>query len=307
MEIITLQKKIIFIALVLLCFTGWINGAVALLCGIVFSSLFGNPFPQLSGKTVQVLLRIAIVGFGFGINAMEAIQVSSDSLILTISSILIIFVVGYAISKWLKTNQDISYLISTGTAICGGSAIAAVSPITKASNQSISIALGVVFLLNAIALFIFPGIGEFIGLSQYQFGVWSAIAIHDTSSVVGAAYAYGDEALNIATTVKMARVLWIVPISIVTIFLFKRKNAKIKVPWFIVLFILAILVNSYLNIPDSLQLAISRISKSVLIVTLFLIGIGLSFQQIKSAGWRVLLYGFILWMVMASYSLIMLY
>ena len=193
-----------------------------------------------------------------------------------------------------------SHLVASGTAICGGSAIAAVAPAVNASEKEISVSLGVVFLLNAVALVVFP----FIGLSQHQFGLWSAIAIHDTSSVVGAASAYGNEALEVATTVKLARALWIIPVSLLSAFLFKNKGKKISIPWFILFFILAMLANSYLPGISTVAPAITAISKSALVVTLFLIGAGLSVEKIKSVGWKPLILGIILWITVSILSLL---
>lgn len=296
--------KILFFIVSLICLSGVMSSALALMSGILFYYLLDNPYPKISQRAVNLFLKIAVIGFGFGINVMDAIKVSKDSILLTASSILIIMISGYLISGVLKLKKETSHLINTGTAICGGSAIAAVAPITGASNQTITISLGVVFLLNSISLVIFPPLGQLLNLSEYQFGLWSAIAIHDTSSVVGAAYAYGEESLKVATTVKMSRVLWIIPISLYSIFLFKRKNARLKIPWFILLFVAAILINSYLHIPNVMQTAISISSKSLLILTLFLIGMSLSIEQIKKSGWKVLLFGFSLWIIMACYSLL---
>lgn len=196
-----------------------------------------------------------------------------------------------------------SHLVASGTAICGGSAIAAVAPAVNANEKEISVSLGVVFFLNAIALVLFPFAGHMLGLTQHQFGMWSAIAIHDTSSVVGAASAYGIEALQVATTVKLARALWIIPVSILSAFLFKSKGKKIAVPWFIFFFILAMLANSYLPFVAGFAPAVTSVSKAALVVTLFLIGAGLSMEKIKSVGWKPLILGVVLWVVVSVLSL----
>ena len=197
-----------------------------------------------------------------------------------------------------------SHLLSSGTAICGGSAIAAVAPVIDATEKDMSISLGVVFLLNSVALIIFPFLGGILELTQHQFGLWAAIAIHDTSSVVGAAYAFGDEALKIATTVKLARALWIIPLSFVSLYLFKGKGKSVKIPWFMFLFIIAILMNTYLVIPISLTSGITSISKSLLVLTLFLIGAGLSVEKIKSAGIKPMVLGVSLWVAISVLSLL---
>jgi uncharacterized integral membrane protein (TIGR00698 family) len=278
---------------------------MALVAGIIFSFFLGNPYPKLSQKAINVFLKVAVVGFGFGINIHEAISISKESIWLTAGSILIVMISGYLLAKLLELNKGEGHLITSGTAICGGSAIAAIAPITGASNQEISVSLGVVFLLNSISLLIFPPIGHFLNLSEFQFGMWSAVAIHDTSSVIGAAHAYGQESLKVATTVKMARVLWIIPISIYSIFLFKSKNTTIKIPWFILLFICAIIANSYFSIYDDIKEYIAFSSNSLLIVTLFLIGMSLSIARIRASGWRVLIFAVSLWVIAAVFSLVL--
>jgi len=297
--------KVVFIITTLFCLISDISSWMALLAGIIFSFILGHPYPKLSQKAINIFLKIAVVGFGFGINIHDAISISTKSIWLTAGSILLIMVSGYLIAKLLELNKGEGHLITSGTAICGGSAIAAIAPITGASNQEISVSLGVVFLLNSIALLIFPPIGHFLNLSEFQFGMWSAIAIHDTSSVIGAAHSYGQESLKVATTVKMARVLWIIPISIYSIFLFKSKNTKIKIPWFILLFILATILNSYFPIHQDLQGYIASSSNSLLIVTLFLIGMSLSIERIRASGWKVLIFGVSLWVITAVFSLVL--
>jgi uncharacterized integral membrane protein (TIGR00698 family) len=253
-------------------------------------------------------LKIAVIGLGFGMNLQETLAVGADGFSLTISTIVLTLTLGFVIGAALKMSRKTSHLIASGTAICGGSAIAAVAPVIKASEKDIAVALGVVFLLNSVALIIFPFIGHQLGLSQYDFGLWSAIAIHDTSSVVGAAHTYGEEALNVATTVKLARALWIIPLSIVSIFLFKGKGKSIKIPWFIFLFIGAIVLNSYAPIPDIFAKSITGGSKLLLVLTLFLIGAGLSVEKIKAAGWKPMILGVSLWVIVsiASLSIILL-
>ncbi|MGL5636025.1 MAG: YeiH family protein, partial [Bacteroidales bacterium] len=200
--------------------------------------------------------------------------------------------------------QKTGYLISAGTAICGGSAIAAVSPVLKAKEHDISVALGTVFILNAIALFIFPPIGHWLDMTQQQFGTWAAIAIHDTSSVVGAGEVYGAQALQVATTVKLTRALWIIPLALVTSYIFKAKDQKISIPWFILFFVLAMIVNTFVPLPAALTNIISFISKKALTVTLFLIGSGLSLSVIKEVGIKPLLLGVGLWVVIGISSLL---
>ncbi|HBL79283.1 MAG: putative sulfate exporter family transporter [Flavobacteriaceae bacterium] len=287
--------KVLFIICMVLCILGYVSSPVALVGGFLFSYFLGHPFLTLNSKAVNWLLKIAVVGLGFGMNLKETLAAGQDGFLLTVFSISATLILGYFLGRLLKMNKKSSHLISSGTAICGGSAIAAVSPVINASEKDISISLGVIFLLNSIALIVFPPLGHLLDLNQHQFGLWCAIAIHDTSSVVGAAYTFGEEALKVATTVKLARALWIIPLSLLSVFLFKGKEKSVKVPYFIFLFILAIILNSYLPIPEILTTGITSISKSLLVLTLFLIGAGLSMDKIKSAGWKPMILGFSLW------------
>ena len=296
--------KVLFILAAIACLFPFINGPIALVGGFLFAHFLGHPFLSSNPKVVKWLLKIAIVGLGFGINIQEAMLAGKDGFALTVCSISLILILGFFIGKCLNIHQKITHLISSGTAICGGSAIAAIAPVIKASEKDISISLGVVFFLNSIALITFPTIGHFLSLTQYQFGLWAAIAIHDTSSVVGAAAAYGEEALNVATTVKLARALWIIPLSIISIYLFKGKNSAVKIPWFILLFVIAISMNSYLDLPSLLTRSITTASKSMLVLTLFLIGAGLSIEKIKAAGWKPMGLGLILWIIISIGSLL---
>ena len=234
----------------------------------------------------------------------ETLETSKEGLSLTFYSIVLTVTLGIFITRFLKLDRKLGHLITSGTAICGGSAIAAISPVIKADGKTISMALGVVFLLNSIALLIFPPIGHFFNLTQDQFGLWAAIAIHDTSSVVGAAMSYGDEALRIATTVKLSRTLWIIPLSIFSMFLFKTKGQKIKIPYFIGLFILAIIINSYDILPTVITSSIVLISKRLLIVTLFLVGSTISIKDLKQTGFRPIVLAMSLWIFISIFSLI---
>lgn len=298
-----MSSKIFFFILILLSLSGLINSPIALALGIIFTFFFKHPFPNLSQEIVKWLLKIAIIGLGFGMHMENALAAGKDGFLLTLFSIIITITFGFTLGKLFKLDKKLTYLISSGTAICGGSAIAAVAPIIQSKNEDISIALAVVFILNAIALLLFPYIGVLLELSQHHFGLWAAIAIHDTSSVVGAAQAYGNEALSIATTVKLARALWIIPLSIFSMVLFKGEGKRIKIPWFIFLFIVAIMINTYTAFPESLSLKISSISRRLLVLTLFLIGTSLSKERLKSAGSKPMLLGIILWIIISSTSL----
>lgn len=266
-------------------------------------NVFGNPFLAFNSKAITFLLQFSVVGLGFGMNATSALSAGKEGFLLTIFSIFSTLVFGTLLGKWFKIDQKTSHLISCGTAICGGSAIAAISPVIKSNESQTSIALGVIFILNSIALFVFPFIGHQLDLSQREFGLWCAIAIHDTSSVVGAANKYGAEALQIATTVKLARALWIIPISVFTAVLFKNKNSKIKIPYFIGLFVLAMLFNTYIPQAALVAPSIVGIAKIGLTITLFLIGATLNVNTLKSVGAKPLFQGFFLWIFIAGLGL----
>ena len=292
--------KILFISLAALCFFPIVSPPIALFLGIIFVNIFGQVFN--ADKIIKIVLQVSIVGLGFGINLKQALQAGSEGFLFTVFSITLIVVLGIVLGYIFRIDKIITQLISFGTAICGGSAIAAIAPILKADGKQTSVSLGIIFLLNALALFIFPEIGQYFHLSQNQFGIWSAIAIHDTSSVVGAASKYGHEALQTATTVKLARALWIIPISFVLSFL-NKSGGKIKIPYFIGFFVLAILVNSYFPAIKEVTNYVVDFSKSSLKVALFLIGTGLSFQNLKNIGIKPLLLGIILWVVISVISL----
>jgi uncharacterized integral membrane protein (TIGR00698 family) len=233
----TVQKPI-FIILGILCLSSLVSAPTALVLGFLMTLLVGNPYEETAQKLTHILLQISVVGLGFGMNINSALKAGKDGIVFTIISIFSVLILGFLLTKVFKIDRIIGFLISAGTAICGGSAIAAIAPIIKAKPNQISIGLGVVFTLNSIALLIFPMIGNWLHLSQHDFGLWCAIAIHDTSSVVGAADKYGAEALQVATTVKLARALWIIPLSLFSVVLFKNKETKVKIPWFIGYFIL---------------------------------------------------------------------
>ena len=272
---------------------------MALLAGIALAVTLGSPFPVFAKKVSKYLLRASVVGLGFGMNLYSAVESGKDGMLFTIVSV----VIGTLLGRVFRLSRNNSYLISSGTAICGGSAIAAVAPIIDADDNETTMSMVTVFVLNAVALLIFPAIGHLLGLSQEQFGTWAAIAIHDTSSVVGAGAAYGEEALQIATTVKLTRALWIIPMAIATTFIFRKKGKKISIPWFIFLFIAAMLANTYLGIPEKVSAAIAGGAKHALGATLFLIGCGLSLQSVKKTGVRPFLLGISLWAVISLSSL----
>jgi len=263
--------------------------------GLIIAQFVGHPYLRLNHRATHILLKVSVVGLGFGMNINSALRAGKEGFIFTVISIVITLILGIYIGKLLKINKKISYLISAGTAICGGSAIAAISPVIKAKENQISIAIGSIFILNSIALFVFPALGLALNLSQSQFGMWCAIAIHDTSSVVGAASKYGAEALEIATTVKLGRALWIIPLSFLSTLIFKNRGRKIKIPYFIGLFVLAMIANTYLPLVQEYNHYLTDIAKAGLTVTLFLIGCGLNRKTIKSVGIKPLIQGLIIW------------
>ena len=289
-----------------LCAIGslWVKPAVALFMGIALALTIGAPYAKANKKVSKYLLQAAVVGLGFGMNLHSALAAGKEGMLFTIVSVVGVMVLGVALGKVLRVNPKNAYLISSGTAICGGSAIAAVAPIIDADDNDTSLALATIFILNAIALFVFPPIGEALGLSQQQFGTWAAIAIHDTSSVVGAGAAYGPEALQVATTIKLTRALWIFPLALVSILVFRSKGKKVAIPWFILFFILAMIANTYINIPSEVTGAIVVASKKALSLTLFLIGCGLSLGAIKKVGAKPLILGVLLWVIISVVTLL---
>ena len=296
-----------YLLLAFVCLTPWISPPIALFLGLAFALTLGSPFPVFTKKASKYLLQIAVIGLGFGMNLHESLKAGTDGILFTIISVVSVIIIGILVGKFYKVDKVTSYLISSGTAICGGSAIAAVGPIVRADESQMSVSLATVFVLNAIALFIFPTIGHWLNLSQIQFGTWAAIAIHDTSSVVGAGSAYGEEALKVATTVKLTRALWIIPLSIFTTFYFKSKGDKLYIPWFILFFIIAMLLNTYLNIPTKITSSIVAVSRQCLTLTLFFIGAGLSRKTLQNVGSKPLLLGISLWIFIGLVSLAFIY
>jgi uncharacterized integral membrane protein (TIGR00698 family) len=294
--------RIIFLFCLLVSASGFVSPPVALTMGLVFGLALPHPYNYASKIFSRFLLQASVVGLGFGMNLHEVLHAGRSGFIYTMLGISFTLVVGMVLGKLLSVRHVPAFLISTGTAICGGSAIAALGPITQASDEEMAVALGTVFVLNSVALLIFPAIGAALKLTQSQFGLWAALAIHDTSSVVGAAAKYGTVALAIATTVKLARALWIVPLSLVTAVV-RGAKAKIQWPWFIGLFCLAAVCNTYLPAGTHTYTLAVKGAKTGLTATLFLIGTGISVATIKSVGHRPLLQGIILWLLVSVGSL----
>lgn len=278
---------------------------IALLTGLILAQVIGLPYNETfkKHKVTGRLLQYSVVGLGFGMSVTTAIKAGSEGgIVLTVTSIFGTLLFGILIGYLLKIDRKTTQLVSSGTAICGGSAIAAVAPVIHADDKQISVAIGIVFILNAIALFIFPPLGHYFGMSGHQFGLWSAVAIHDTSSVVGAASSFGENALDTATPVKLFRALWIIPVALGTSFFFKGEQ-KIKIPWFIGFFILAIIARTYLPGMDEIGPLLVRIAKAGLVLTLFFIGSSLSLKVIRSVGFKPLLLGILLWLMIGTGSL----
>lgn len=290
-----------------------ISAPIALFVGLVFAFTFGIPFPKFNKKLSKYLLQASVVGLGFGMNLEKSLQSGADGMLFTIVSVIGVMIIGILLGKYMRIDGKTSYLISSGTAICGGSAIAAVGGVMKANENEMAVSLGVIFILNAIALFIFPPLGHFFGLSQAQFGTWAAIAIHDTSSVVGAGAAYGAEACELATLIKCTRALWIIPLAFFTMWYYRNDKsgegkAKISIPWFILLFVVAMIINTYtpqsiMPVMGGIYNTLVVIAKQCLIAVLFAIGASLSLKVIRQVGVKPLIQALTLWMVIGAGSL----
>jgi uncharacterized integral membrane protein (TIGR00698 family) len=309
-------SKIVFTLAVILCFTGLLSPPIALAVGIVFGLSFKHPYMGESRGISRILLQCSVVALGFGMNLQEVLKAGRNGFIYTALGISFALLAGLALGRILEVRGNASFLITAGTAICGGSAIAAIGPILQANEEEMAVSLGTVFILNSIALLIFPPIGNALHLSQTQFGLWAALAIHDTSSVVGAATRYGPLAVVVATTVKLARALWIVPLALATAASKGRRlrnttaggetgqaRLRIQFPWFILFFLLAAVANTYLPTLPGATKTFFMLGRLGLTATLFLIGSGISRATLKEVGWRPLLQGVLLWMAVGITSL----
>ena len=283
----------------------WATPPVVLFLGLAFALVCGQPYPAFNKKMSKQLLQYSVVGLGFGMNVEAALASGKDGMMFTVVSVFGTLLLGWLVGRLLlKVDKNTSYLISSGTAICGGSAIAAVGPVIKAKDSEMSVALGTVFILNAVALFLFPPIGRYLGLDDVQFGTWAAIAIHDTSSVVGAGAAYSETALEVATTIKLTRALWIIPVALLTCVIFRSKDKKIKLPWFILWFVVAMLVNTYLlDAAPQVGWTINGVARKCLTLTMFFIGASLSPAVLRQVGVKPLLQGVILWVLVSAVTL----
>lgn len=294
-------KRLFFVGIILTA-SGLVSPPFALLAGLVYGLTLTHPFHVESKSLAKFLLQASVVGLGFGMNLHEVVHAGRSGFLYTAVSITTVMLLGLGLGYLIHVSKKSSFLIAAGTAICGGSAIAAVGPIAEASEEEMAVSLGAVFILNSVALFLFPLVGFALHMTQSQFGLWSALAIHDTSSVVGATAKYGPIALAVGTTVKLARALWIVPLSVVTALTLKSK-ARIQWPWFILLFCIAAFLNTLLPAFNPAFAALSRMGKIGLTVTLFLIGTGLNKETLRRVGVRPLLQGVTLWIIVGTVTL----
>ena len=297
-----MNTKNLFFVGVIVAASGLVSPPIALLAGLLYGLSFAHPYHLDAKKLSAFLLQASVVGLGFGMNLHEVVKAGRGGFVYTAMSISFALLVGLSIGRLFKVEYKPSLLISAGTAICGGSAIAAVGPVLNAGEEEMAVSLGTVFVLNSIALFLFPAIGYALHLTQAQFGLWSALAIHDTSSVVGATAKYGPQALMIGTTIKLARALWIVPVAF-GVALMRKEKTQIKWPWFILLFCLAAVAGTYLPVFASVYPQLSALGRIGLTVTLYLIGTGISLSTLKQVGIRPLLQGLLLWTIVATLSL----
>lgn len=304
------MSKLLFFLLLIFAASPWASPPIALLWGLIFAVIAHHPYAEESRNITRYLLQASVVGLGFGMNLQQVIRAGRSGFLYTAVGITFAMLCGWALGKLFQVGPRHAFLISAGTAICGGSAIAAVGPVANATDDEMSVSLGTVFILNSLALLIFPTIGSHMHLTQNQFGLWAALAIHDTSSVVGAAAKYGAIALAVGTTVKLARALWIVPMTLGTSAVVRHqhgpeKQVEIQWPWFILFFCLAAVANTYLPRGASIYHAINYAARLGLDATLFLIGASLSPASLKRVGVRPLVLGIVLWLIVGSLSLLL--
>ena len=306
-----LLARLAFLAAALFCLTSYASPGIALAAGLGVALTLGNPFPLLIKKASKPLLQVSVVLLGFGMNLHAMFAAARHGFLLALATIALTFLLGAGLRRLLHLDRSTATLVSAGTAICGGSAIAATALAIGAAEAEISVAMGTVFLLNAVALYLFPMLGHAIGLSQLQFGCWSGIAIHDVSSVVGAASAFGQEALQTATAVKLSRTLWIIPVALIaglaqrppTATSAKTPATRVSVPWFIGLFVLASMASTFLAPVHAVAPLLQIVARTGMTLTLLLIGASLSRASLKAVGIRPILQGLVLWLVVSGVSL----
>ena len=299
-------NKILFFGFIILIATpfSWINSLISLVLGLLFALILGNPYQGRTSEITKYLLQFSVIGIGFGTSLTAATEIGKESFYWVFVFVLLTLFVGYLLGKFFGIERTISDLITAGTSICGGSAIAAISPVIKANEKQISVSLGTIFVLSALGLLVFPIVGDLLDMSQDDFGLWAGLAIHDTSSVLGAASDYGERSLEVATTVKLARVLFIIPLVFLGSFLYKGKNTKFTFPYFILFFLVAMYINSSLPQYSETFTEIKFLAKKGLQITLFLIGASLSIENLKSVGVKPFFQGFLLWLLISIFSLI---
>jgi uncharacterized integral membrane protein (TIGR00698 family) len=292
----------------LLCCLPFVSTGLGLLLGLVIALSAGNPYLDRTRKLTPRLLSLSVIGLGAGMDLRVVARVGLEGIGYTVVGISAALALGALLTRAFGAGRAVGTLISVGTAICGGSAIAAVVPVIRAKDHEATVALATVFLLNAVALFLFPPVGHLLSLDDKQFGLWAALAIHDTSSVVGAAVAWGGAAVAIATTVKLARALWIVPLTVGIAWWHARSGGdaaqgKAKRPWFIAGFLLAAALATYVPGLEQAGEVVARVARQVLVVTLFFIGANLTRASLAPVGFRPLLLGVVLWALVASATL----
>jgi uncharacterized integral membrane protein (TIGR00698 family) len=302
--------RVLLIGGTIFCLTPWGSPPLALALGAALALTVENPHPAPSRVAAKHLLQVSVVLLGFSMDLSVVLKAGARGMLFAAATIAITLALGFVASRWLAVERTTALLISSGTAICGGSAIAAVGSVLGAAESEMSVAIGTVFLLNAAALYLFPPLGHFFHLSQSQFGTWAGVAIHDISSVVGASSIYGLASLQTATAVKLSRALWIVPLSIGVALLGRRRkssataDSRVSVPWFIGVFVLASLLRSYVPVVAASSVKIAAVARIGMTVTLFLIGAGLSRRALRAVGWRALAQGILLWIAIGAGSLL---
>lgn len=296
----------------------WASPPTALVAGILFALLIGHPWAHWNHKVTKWLLQVCVVLLGFGMNLPVVLRLGLNGSLFAAATISVTLALGWWVGRRLALDRKTTTLISVGTAVCGGSAIAAVSAVIAASEAEIAVSIGTIFLLNAVALYVFPVAGHLLHLSQAQFGLWAGVAIHDISSVVGAGLSYGPGALQTATAVKLSRTLWIVPLTLAIAFGLGQRTAagaapdharrprklKIAVPWFIGFFLLASLLRSYFPVVSAWSPELSDVARRGMILVLFLIGTSLSLRALRVVGWRTVATGLVLWLFISVASLL---
>ncbi|NVJ49149.1 MAG: putative sulfate exporter family transporter [Gammaproteobacteria bacterium] len=292
------------LAVLVAIFGGWLNAGTALLSGIFIALTLGHPWVAHARRYSALVLKAAIVLMGFGMSISSVAQTASATFWITAATLVAALVFGYCLMRLLQLDSTTSLLLSSGTAICGGSAIAAVSQVIKPPAEKTAFAVTVVFLLNIVALYIFPVIGQWLALTQYQFGVWAALAIHDTSSVVGAAAQFGDQALDVASTAKLARALWIIPLTVALSMFWQTSKLRISIPLFIILFLLAAIARSLIQAPELFD-GLALLSRYLLNIALFMMGLGMTRSTLRDLSLKPLLFGILLWLLLAALSLVL--